>query len=271
MSRSTFRSMWASRSSAWRASTASRAWRAARSGRDEAAGATAGAGAMASMPSANRSALTRTTRARAWARRMAREVGRGSMAGVLQPAWGPAFSWFPVRLRGASRRVERGAHFLHVMARPFLGQGLGGHERARLHAVDVDDAVQVIDLVLQDAGVPAAGPDRPRRARLVEALDPHGVRTGDHGDEAGEAQAALEVADRGVVLGHQHRVDDDVERHRLALAGAALLAGQVVVGRRHVLDDGQAKVEADLGGRQADPGRAAHRLLHGRDQLLHPG
>ncbi len=66
------------------------------------------------------------------------------------------------------------------------------HESARVHAVDVERAVQVIDLVLQDAGVPALGVDKLWFAVFIEIAHAHAAVARHLGGVSGDAEAALE-------------------------------------------------------------------------------
>ena len=67
------------------------------------------------------------------------------------------------------------------------------------HAVDVEAAVEVVDLVLQDAGVPAGGVELERLAVAIERPHVHGRGPGDDGAVAVDAEAALEPLGRRVV------------------------------------------------------------------------
>ena len=103
-----------------------------------------------------------------------------------------------------------------------------GGEGAAAHAVDVQRAVEVIDLVLQDARVPASRFDLLGLSAVVKAIHPHAVRPVHHCGEAGHAQAALEefgtlIAERGN-LG----IDDHVEGNGPAFALGQVFGGGVL-------------------------------------------
>src|SRR5277367_3666102 len=66
-----------------------------------------------------------------------------------------------------------------------------GGEGAGLHAVNVERAVEVIDFVLQDAGVPTGGWDGLRLTVLVQILDSNASRPGDDGGKAGKEPPRL--------------------------------------------------------------------------------
>ena len=82
-------------------------------------------------------------------------------------------------------------------------------EAVGVHAVDVESAVEVIDFVLEDAGVPAGGLDHAGTSAFIEALDADGAGARDGGHEAGDAEAAFEkfhvvVAYRGELRIYDH-------------------------------------------------------------------
>src|SRR4051812_29230578 len=75
-------------------------------------------------------------------------------------------AWMRSSRRGTAQRTGPSSPTTPLQAECLLDVGdraarverlrlLGGDERAGLHAVDVERAVQVIDLVLEDAGGPA--------------------------------------------------------------------------------------------------------------------
>src|SRR5688572_7376822 len=96
-------------------------------------------------------------------------------------------------------QVQLGADLRDRPILPALAVAGVHHERARQHAVDIEAPVQVVDLVLEDAGVPAARLDLDRLGALVQAGDPDGGVPGRQRPEAGDAQAALEEEARSVV------------------------------------------------------------------------
>src|SRR5258708_3961957 len=53
----------------------------------------------------------------------------------------------------------------------------GAREGARHHAVDIEGSVQVVDLMLQDARVPATRLNADLLPLMIEAFHPHGTRT----------------------------------------------------------------------------------------------
>src|SRR5574341_107659 len=113
-------------------------------------------------------------------------------------------------------------------------------EAACIHAVDVQGAVEVVDLVLEDASMPTVCHVGDRAAALVQRLETHRPRPWHEGGEAIEAQAALEVLDGRGILDGESGVDEDLERDRGALAGGQLFRGQVLLVLRGVLDHSDA-------------------------------
>ena len=79
---------------------------------------------------------------------------------------------------------------------PVPSQIFHGGKRTRLHPVDVEPPVQVIDLVLQNTREPAGGFQAPRLGLFVEVFDGDAMRALDQRAEARDAQAALKEIDR---------------------------------------------------------------------------
>jgi hypothetical protein len=76
---------------------------------------------------------------------------------------------------GVRLRLRDGFAFVEA------GPVVEGGEGAGQHAIDVEGALEMIDFVLEDAGVPAGGLDELRFGALVEVLDADGVGTGNDG------------------------------------------------------------------------------------------
>src|SRR5579885_3294261 len=116
------------------------------------------------------------------------------------------------------------------------------------HAVGEQDTVEVVDLVLEDAGQPILGVDGAAFAGQVEPLHAYANGALDVAVQRRQAEAAL-LAQGGLGrLSRQHGIEQDV---------LALL----------VADDDQTLGDPDLGRRQAHAGRLIHRLKHIRGQL----
>ena len=72
--------------------------------------------------------------------------------------------------------------------------------------------MEVVDFVLEDAGVPAGGEDGFFFGVFVQVGDANLARAGDEGGKAGEAEAAFEELDVFNAEKFDFGVDDDVER-----------------------------------------------------------
>jgi hypothetical protein len=148
------------------------------------------------------------------------------------------------------------------------GPVVQGGEGAGQHAIDVQGAAEVINFVLQDAGVPAAGLDELGFGALVEILDADGAGAGDDAGKAGEAEAAFVEISLFVAGVGDHRIDDDVEWD-----GAALPFGEVFRGERFeqifaVFDYGELERQADLGRCEAYTGSVTHGVAHFVNETL---
>src|SRR6185437_1178381 len=98
--------------------------------------------------------------------------------------------------RGRAHGVELGEKLGDRHARGVTCRVAGGRKRSRSHPIDVERPVQVIDLVLEDPRVPAAGFDLDRRAAVIESLDRDCAGARHHRLESVDAEAALEELDR---------------------------------------------------------------------------
>src|ERR1700733_2279835 len=97
-------------------------------------------------------------------------------------------------------------------------QVIDAHEGPRLHSIDIEESMQMIDLMLQDAGMPALGLNSLRLTQLVPIFDDHLPRPFHQRAESGEAQAALEKLHLLVGLIDNAWVDENLKRNGLALA-----------------------------------------------------
>ena len=148
------------------------------------------------------------------------------------------------------------------------GPVVEGGEGARLHAIDVEGAVEVIDFVLEDAGVPAGGLDELGLGALVEVFDADGAGAGDDGGKAGEAEAAFVEIFYFVAGVGDHGIDDDVERHGAAFAFGEVGGGVTFQQVFAVFDDGELQGLADLRCGETDAGRVSHGFAHIADEAL---
>src|ERR1039458_2662936 len=99
--------------------------------------------------------------------------------------------------------------------------------------------MQVIDFMLQDAGVPSRSFNEARRTCFVQALHTHLTRARHNCGEAGHAEASLEELYIGRGLLVHHRVNDRMEGNWPALALSDLLGGQPGKVLLLVFDDGE--------------------------------
>lgn len=98
-----------------------------------------------------------------------------------------------------------------------------GRERPRVHPVDVENAVQMIDLMLQDSGVPAGRLDHQWLGVFIESFhaDPGGPRN--NCCVACQAQTPFEELGRSPLGNGQCRIDQNLERYRPSIAFRSLL------------------------------------------------
>ena len=173
----------------------------------------------------------------------------------------------------AARRLSTGRQALCVFGGVGLGLGDGfafveagvvveGGEGAGLHAVNVEGAVEVIDFVLEDAGVPAGGLDELGLGALVEVFHADGAGAGDDGGETGEAEAAFVEIFHFVARVDDHGIDDDVKRDGAALAFGEIVRGIAFQQVFAVFDHGELQGLADLRGGETDAGRFTHGVAH---------
>jgi hypothetical protein len=132
-------------------------------------------------------------------------------------------------------------------ARPQRRQRLAA--RFRRGAVDDQDAVEVVDLVLHAPRTTAFQVERHLLAALVSSLDPHRGRALHRNEHALKGQAALVLGDDLVALPGKARIDDR--------GGAVAVA---------TVEDEDAAKDADLGGRETDADRIHHQCLHSLDE-----
>ena len=150
-----------------------------------------------------------------------------------------------LRLASSSSSLERRAVAAALAQGPQRALAL----RAR-RPVEDQDAVEVVDLVLEDPRLEAGGLDHDRLAVDVEAADAGVQRPLDVHRDPRQAEAAL--------LG-----DDDLVGEPLDLGVDE--RGRLAVGAG--LEDEQAAQDAELGGGEAD----AHAVAHDRDHPLDLG
>ena len=84
-----------------------------------------------------------------------------------------------------------------------------GRKASGLHSVNVQGSIEVIDLVLQDAGVPAGSLDDFRLALVIQAVNADLARARNKGDVACEAEASLEER----LCGFRQELNDRIRDH----------------------------------------------------------
>ncbi len=134
--------------------------------------------------------------------------------------------------------------------------------------VDVNGAIQVIDLVLKDAGIPARSFDLPWLGIFVETLHTNTAVTRNQRGVSVDAEAAFEKLDFLVPDGCQFRVDDDVERYGRTFAFGDLLGGHCFRILGQIFDDRQLNGQSDLRRGKSDARGVAESLVHVANELL---
>src|SRR5579872_5426702 len=111
------------------------------------------------------------------------------------------------------RRLGNAEALLHLSNRqivPMPVQVLRGGEGAGVHAVKIERAAQVIDLMLQNARIPTLRLDGPRFSVLVQVFDARAGGARHKAEEPGHTEAAFEEFHKRARK-REHRVDDDVK------------------------------------------------------------
>jgi integrase len=152
-------------------------------------------------------------------------------------------SWFPLLLVP-----------LHVVLH-LLDEGQAAHVG---HAVEVDVAVEVVALVLDDAREEVLGLEGEGIAMAVEGIELQPLESRHDASEIRYGEAALPAGLALVAEGRHDGVHEHEEGH--------LGPRPVVAGRD--LDDGEANALVNLRRREAHPLVLVHRLLHVVDELL---
>ena len=143
-----------------------------------------------------------------------------------------------------------------------------GRKRPRLHPVDVQDAVEVIDLVLKDSGIPTLRLDHDRVGSFVQTVHMNTPRTRDNRCKTRHAEATFEEFDRFVAVNDQLRINYNVERYWPAFPFSQLLGRELLNQVKLVLDYRELNRQSDLWSRQTDTGSIMHGLAHGFNEVL---
>ncbi len=163
---------------------------------------------------------------------------------------------------GVGLGLRDGLAFVEAGVIVHCGEGAG------LHAVNVESAAEVIDFVLEDAGVPAGGLDELGLGALIEVFDADGAGAGHDGGKTGEAEAAFVEIFLFVAGVSDHGIDDDVKRDGAAFAFGEVGRGVAFQQVFAVFNHGELQRLADLRGGEADAGRVSHSVAHIADEAL---
>ena len=140
-------------------------------------------------------------------------------------------------------------------------------EAAAPHAVDVERAMQVIDFVLQDAGVPSIRLNAHRVALFVQAFDCDAAGTRHHGSEAWQAETAFKERGLRRLQKVKRWVDHNMKRDRAASTLGKLGFRQRAMILGLVFDHGELKRETHLRRSKADAGSILQGFAHVLDQF----
>jgi hypothetical protein len=178
-------------------------------------------------------------------------------------------SWFA----GVDRRSKSGAQqffrFGDPDTAPVSFEVFTPHEASSEHAIEIHRASQVIDLVLEDARIPALRMNRDRLGSFVQAIDAHRERTRNDRCKSRQAQAAFEEFNRcRRVIDGQDRIDDGVRRDWFSHARGKLIGGNPGRVFGAIFNYGELEIHPDLWRRQTHSRSGAHSLEHGGDQIL---
>lgn len=141
-------------------------------------------------------------------------------------------------------------------------------ERARLHPVDVQRSVQVIDLVLQDACVPALRRNRDWFRSLVQTLHAHAGTATDDRRIALNTETSFEEVDTAFADERELRVDNHVEIDRRSLSHGKLFGSDVFDVFAPIFYDRELDRLTDLRSCKTYSRRSTHRVAHLDDQTL---
>ena len=112
--------------------------------------------------------------------------------------------------------------------------------------VKIQRAVEMIDFVLQNSGIPAFRLNHERFSSLIHTLDVYGKGTRHQCHKPGETEASFKKCDFRRLCNRQLRVDNDMERDRHASPCRELLGRDLPVVFDAVFDDCQLQREANL-------------------------
>ena len=163
---------------------------------------------------------------------------------------------------GVGLGLRDGLAFVEAGVIVHCGEGAG------LHAVNVESAAEVIDFVLEDAGVPAGGLDEVGFGAFVEEFDADGAGAGDDGGKTWEAEAAFVKIFYFIAAVGDDGIDDYVKRDGVAFAFGEVVRGIALQQVFTVFDYGELQGLADLGGCEAYAGGVMHCVVHIANEAL---
>ncbi len=110
-----------------------------------------------------------------------------------------------------------------------------------MHPIEIQTAVQMIDLMLQDASIPTPSRDSARLSVLIEAFDFNSKRPRDGGYKPGHTETTLEEVQQLFGLSANNRIDQRMKWHRFSLALSQLSGREITQRLRSVLDHSQSQ------------------------------
>ncbi len=128
--------------------------------------------------------------------------------------------------------------------------------------------MEVIDFVLEDAGVPAGSLDELRLGALVEIFDTDGARARDDGGETGEAEAAFVEIFLFVAGVGDYRIDDYVKGDGAAFSFGEVFRGEGFQQIFAVFDYGELQRQTYLRRGEAYAGSVTHGVAHFLNEAL---
>src|SRR5580658_3809363 len=112
-------------------------------------------------------------------------------------------------------------------------------EAATPHTVDVQRSAQMVDFVLQDARIPARGLDAYRLTKMIQSLNQDQASARYDTRETGKAETTFKESNFRLRHKMNLRVDQNMKRHRAALAFRQVTLGKICMIFSLVLNDGK--------------------------------
>src|SRR4029077_2897630 len=153
-------------------------------------------------------------------------------------------------------------NLLHAFALPVSLVIVQRHEAASTHAIHVNSSVQVIDLMLQDPGIPAGCTDAFRFRAFIEAFDCYLSRAWHQRCETVETQASFKELDRWFAGKGYPRIDDYVKWNCRPLPHSQVACREFGPILRRIFDNCKLDWKTDRRSRQSDTWRVSQGLAH---------